>query len=48
MTPIDLLQLAEICGGQVVRGHAGTLVSNICQDTRLLLRGDLYWALRGE
>jgi UDP-N-acetylmuramoyl-tripeptide--D-alanyl-D-alanine ligase len=48
MKPIALGQVAEICGGKVVRGRAETMVSNVCQDTRQLQRGDIYWALRGE
>ncbi len=48
MDALDLLEIAELCGG-TLRGRPENLtVSRISKDTRTLAPGDLYLALRGE
>ena len=48
MDALDLLEIAELCGG-TLRGRPENLTaSRISKDTRTLAPGDLYLALRGE
>ena len=44
----SLKQIAELCGGELVRGVAETPVAHVCTDSRLLRSGCLFFALRGE
>jgi UDP-N-acetylmuramoyl-tripeptide--D-alanyl-D-alanine ligase len=44
----SLKQIAELCGGEFVRGVAEATVTRVCTDTRSLQPGDLFFALRGE
>ncbi len=48
MNPVNLATVAEWAGGELLQGGAGTLVTNVCTDTRTLAAGDLFVALRGE
>ena len=47
MEPLRLEQLAELCGARLIRGEPGRLVGRISTDSRALLRGDCFVALRG-
>ena len=44
----SLKQIAELCGGEFVRGAAETPVARVCTDSRLLQTGDLFFAIKGE
>jgi len=47
MDPLPLKEIAEMCGG-TLHGSSTPLVRRISKDTRTILSGDLYLALRGE
>jgi UDP-N-acetylmuramoyl-tripeptide--D-alanyl-D-alanine ligase len=40
--------IAEACAGEIRRGAAGTLVNNVCTDSRAARPGDLFFAIKGE
>lgn len=40
--------VAEACDGEIRRGAGGTLVKNVCTDSRKAQPGDLFFAIRGE
>jgi len=40
--------VVEACDGELRRGAGGTLVKNVCTDSRQARPGDIYFALRGE
>jgi UDP-N-acetylmuramoyl-tripeptide--D-alanyl-D-alanine ligase len=46
MDPLQLTEIAELCGGHLI-GRGTRIVSRISKDTRAIQRGDLYLALRG-
>jgi UDP-N-acetylmuramoyl-tripeptide--D-alanyl-D-alanine ligase len=48
MDATSLKDLAAACGGELLRGDGARAVTTVCQDTRALKPGDLYWSLRGE
>lgn len=48
MNPLSLEEVAALCGGVLRGGTGGMSVSGISKDTRTLVPGDLYVALRGE
>lgn len=49
MTSLSASQIAEILGHPVVAGDAGVVaVGGVCTDTRKLVRGAVFFALRGE
>jgi len=39
--------VAEACDGEIRRGAGGTLVKNVCTDSRQARPGDLFFAIRG-
>jgi UDP-N-acetylmuramoyl-tripeptide--D-alanyl-D-alanine ligase len=45
---LSLAEIAEMCGGVLHGGNPSQLVRRISKDTRTLIPGDLYLALRGE
>ena len=48
MDALSLFEIADMCGG-VLQGHSGNQTARrISKDTRTLVPGDLYLALRGE
>lgn len=47
MDPLLLNEIADMCGG-TLHGSSMPLVRRISKDTRTILSGDLYLALRGE
>ena len=48
MNNISLAQLADWCGGALIKGIPTDLVSTISTDTRKLNQGDVFLALKGE
>ena len=46
--PVTLGDLAQAVGGRVVAGAAETPIDGFSIDSRLLRRGDLFVAIRGE
>ena len=48
MDALTLIEISAICGGKLVRGDSSRAATRISKDTRTLLPGDLYFALRGE
>jgi len=40
--------VVEACDGEIRRGAGGTLVKNVCTDSRQAKPGDLFFAIRGE
>jgi len=48
MDPTPVSEIAKMSGCELVRESPPTLISRICTDTRKLLAGDCYVALRGE
>lgn len=40
--------VAEACDGEIRRGAGGTLLKNVCTDSRKAQAGDLFFAIRGE
>lgn len=48
MDATSLSELAAACGGKLLRGDGTRTVTRVCQDTRTLQSGDLYWVLRGD
>ena len=48
MNPLSLGTLAEMCDASLIAGNESALALRVCKDTRFLLPGDLYVALRGE
>ncbi|MGI8965570.1 MAG: UDP-N-acetylmuramoyl-tripeptide--D-alanyl-D-alanine ligase, partial [Limisphaerales bacterium] len=48
MEPRTLKFVADACGGELKKGASETLVSNICTDSRLAKKDDLFVALAGE
>lgn len=47
MDPLPLKEIADMCGG-TLHGSTSPLIRRISKDTRTILSGDLYLALRGE
>lgn len=47
MEATRLEQIVRWCNGQLLTGDAGTMVTNICTDSRSMKAGDLFLALRG-
>lgn len=47
MDSLSLKEIADMCGG-TLRGSSSAMVRRISKDTRTLVPGDLYLALRGE
>ena len=48
MEPLSLEQIANGCGGVLMRGAGGGVVERVCTDSRGIRRGDLFAAIRGE
>ena len=48
MDALTLLEVADMCGGVLRPGSPPPTVRRISKDTRTLIPGDLYLALRGE
>jgi UDP-N-acetylmuramoyl-tripeptide--D-alanyl-D-alanine ligase len=48
MDALPLSEIAEMSRASLLTGTPGTLVHRICKDSRAVLPGDLYVALRGE
>lgn len=48
MDATSLSELAAACGGKLSAGDGARTVTTVCQDTRALQPGDVYWALRGN
>mgnify|MGYP000168030153 CR=1 FL=1 len=48
MIPLDLKTLARVVNGRLVRGNPEGTVGRISTDTRTLVPGDLFFALKGE
>lgn len=48
MNPLPLSRLAELSGAVQLAGSPESIATRICKDTRELLPGDLYVALRGD
>ncbi len=48
MDALSLLEIADMCGGTLSAAAGSTSVRRISKDTRTLVPGDLYLALRGE
>jgi UDP-N-acetylmuramoyl-tripeptide--D-alanyl-D-alanine ligase len=48
MDALSLLEIADMCGGTLPSGAGAATVRRISKDTRTLVPGDLYLALRGE
>ncbi|QQY08092.1 MAG: UDP-N-acetylmuramoyl-tripeptide--D-alanyl-D-alanine ligase [Candidatus Xiphinematobacter sp.] len=47
MDTCTVREVAEMCGGVLLRGNPQCLVSRLSKDTRILQPGDIYIALRG-
>ena len=48
MNPLSLAQVADMSGAALLSGNPATEVLRVCKDTREIIPGDLYVALRGE
>ncbi|MEW5761638.1 MAG: UDP-N-acetylmuramoyl-tripeptide--D-alanyl-D-alanine ligase [Bacillota bacterium] len=48
MMDLDLENVARVTGGRLLRGNPRTGVRRVATDTRTLVPGDLFFALRGE
>lgn len=48
MDPLTLSEIARMTGSSLAAGDPSCIVSRVCKDTREILPGDLYLALRGE
>lgn len=48
MDPLTLSEIARMTGALLAAGDPEAVVSRVCKDTRGILPGDLYVALRGE
>ena len=48
MDPLSLKEIAEMSGAKILRGDGHKKVSRISKDTRTIVPGDLYVALRGD
>jgi len=48
MDPLALSEIASMTGALLAAGDPSAVVSRVCKDTREILPGDLYVALRGE
>ena len=48
MDPLPLFQIAEMSGASLLAGDPEARVLRVCKDTRSILPGDLYVAIRGE
>jgi UDP-N-acetylmuramoyl-tripeptide--D-alanyl-D-alanine ligase len=48
MDPLTLSEIAHMTGSLLAAGDPETVVLRVCKDTREILPGDLYVALRGE
>jgi len=43
-----MLDIAQACGGEILSGDSGVSASVVSTDTRSLVRGDLFFALKGD
>jgi len=48
MDAVSLSEIADMCGGVLHGGSGSPVVRRVSKDTRTLVRGDLYLALRGD
>lgn len=48
MKPVSLKTIAGWCGGTLLSGDPAKMVSGVSKDTRTIIPGDLYIALRGD
>ena len=48
MEPLLIREIVEAVGGELISGDADSRVCGVNTDTRLLARGDLFFALKGE
>jgi len=48
MPALNLAELAEMCGGTLVRGTPDRVVDSFAIDTRRIQRGGVFFALKGE
>jgi UDP-N-acetylmuramoyl-tripeptide--D-alanyl-D-alanine ligase len=48
MDPLTLSEIGSMTGALLAAGDPETVISRVCKDTREILPGDLYVALRGE
>lgn len=48
MDPTTIHTIAEMCGGKLLRGDSDRMVCHLSKDSRTLVPGDTYIALRGE
>jgi UDP-N-acetylmuramoyl-tripeptide--D-alanyl-D-alanine ligase len=48
MNPQPLSMIAEMCGAAMLAGNPDSLIHRVSKDTRSIVPGDLYVALRGE
>ncbi|HEX5398247.1 MAG TPA: UDP-N-acetylmuramoyl-tripeptide--D-alanyl-D-alanine ligase, partial [Verrucomicrobiae bacterium] len=44
----SLQYIADACGGEIRAGAAGTVVGNVCTDSRKAQPGDVFFAIQGE
>ncbi|MCX7641691.1 MAG: UDP-N-acetylmuramoyl-tripeptide--D-alanyl-D-alanine ligase [Elusimicrobiales bacterium] len=41
-------KLALVCGGKLIHNNKKTIINEIITDTRILKKGDIFWALKGK
>ena len=40
--------IAEACGAEILAGASGSIIENVCTDSRRVKAGDLFFAIKGE
>lgn len=45
---LTVVDIVELCNGELICGDLGTVLENFCQDTRQIKPGDVYIGIKGE
>lgn len=48
MKPVTLKEIAEVTGGEIIRGDPRCVLNSVSTDTRKIKKGDLFFAFSGE
>jgi len=46
--PVSLKEIAGVTGGKIIRGDPRSILKSVSTDTRMIKKGDLFFALSGE